>query len=166
MTRTHRNLHRQEMYKYSHQGSLFAQIDRYLNKHMLCNDQRQWNQHVRIYYSLNKHVHFVFIVLAAFFISCNPSPEQQQLELRYDAPAEAWEETLPLGNGRIGMMPDGGIETERIVLNDITMWSGSEDPEAFSPEAINYLPEIQQLLLEGKNLEAQQMMYRHFRCGG
>lgn len=105
-------------------------------------------------------------ILVVNLVSCQPSSEPQEMVLRYHAPAEAWEETLPLGNGRIGMMPDGGIVSEEIVLNDITMWSGSEDPEAFSPEAINYLPEIQRLLLEGKNLEAQQMMYRHFRCGG
>ncbi len=48
------------------------------------------------------------------------------------------------------MMPDGDIYNEHIVLNDITMWSGSEDPEAFNTNAINYLPEIRALLLEGK----------------
>lgn len=86
--------------------------------------------------------------------------------MRFNAPATVWEETLPLGNGRIGMMPDGGIDSELIVLNDITMWSGSEDPEALNPEALSYLPEIRELLLTGKNLEAQKMMYDHFRCGG
>ncbi len=84
----------------------------------------------------------------------------------FDAPARIWEETLPLGNGRIGMMPDGGVDVEKIVLNDITMWSGSEDPEALNPDAIRYLPAIRQLLLDGKNLEAQKLMYDHFRCGG
>ncbi len=88
------------------------------------------------------------------------------LQLFYDTPASVWESTLPLGNGRIGMMPNGGIDNELVILNDITMWSGSEDPEAVSHDAINYLPIIQDLLLEGKNSEAQQMMYQHFRCGG
>ncbi len=64
------------------------------------------------------------------------------------------------------MMPDGDIYNEHIVLNDITMWSGSEDPEAFNTNAINYLPEIRALLLEGKNREAQDLMYKEFRCGG
>ncbi|HBK95233.1 MAG TPA: hypothetical protein DDZ69_09495, partial [Porphyromonadaceae bacterium] len=61
------------------------------------------------------------------------------------------------------MMPDGGIDKELIVLNDITMWSGSEDPEALNPEALNYLPRIRELLLTGKNGEAQRMMYDHFQ---
>src|SRR5690554_689833 len=110
--------------------------------------------------------HITFITFTALLASCQPAGEQQEMALRYHSPATAWEETLPLGNGRIGMMPDGGLDTERIVLNDITMWSGSEDPEALNPEAIDYLPEIQRLLLEGKNREAQELMYRHFRCGG
>ena len=44
----------------------------------------------------------------------------------FDTPASVWEETLPLGNGRLGMMPDGGIRQERIVLNEISLWSGCE----------------------------------------
>lgn len=46
--------------------------------------------------------------------------------LYYRAPAAIWEETLPLGNGRLGMMPDGGVSREHIVLNEISMWSGGE----------------------------------------
>ncbi len=76
-----------------------------------------------------------------------------------------WEETLPLGNGRLGMMPDGGVEQETIVLNDITMWSGSKE-NAINEDAIDYLPKIRSLLLKGKNLEAQELMYHHFKCGG
>ena len=45
----------------------------------------------------------------------------QTLKLWYDKPAAMWEETLPLGNGRLGMMPDGGVHKETIVLNDIRM---------------------------------------------
>ena len=72
-----------------------------------------------------------------------------------------WEEALPLGNGRLGAMPDGGVERESITLNDITMWSGSVD-DTRNPEALKYLPRIRQLLLEGKNDKAQQVMYEHF----
>lgn len=41
-------------------------------------------------------------------------------QLYYTAPATIWEETLPLGNGRLGMMPDGGVDREHIVLNEIS----------------------------------------------
>lgn len=107
------------------------------------------------------------LLAAAVLLSCAPPAETaQELALRFNTPAAAWEETLPLGNGRIGMMPDGGTDKELIVLNDITMWSGSEDPEALNPEALTYLPEIRKLLFAGKNGEAQHMMYDHFQCGG
>ena len=108
------------------------------------------------------------LALAIIFAGCTQTQKAstQEMNLLFDKPAAIWEQTLPLGNGRIGMMPDGATDNEHIVLNDITMWSGSEDPEALNPEAINYLPQIRELLLQGKNAEAQQMMYQHFRCGG
>ena len=81
------------------------------------------------------------------------------------APAQLWEECYPLGNGHIGMMPDGGIDKETIVLNDITLWSGAPSDDS-NPLALESLPEIQRLLKEGKNDEAQNLMYETFVCRG
>lgn len=81
--------------------------------------------------------------------------------LWYTAPASQWEETLPLGNGRLGMMPYGNPFHEKIVLNEISMWSGSK-ASYDNPAAAESLPEIQRLLMEGKNLEAQELMYSTF----
>ena len=81
--------------------------------------------------------------------------------LWYEAPAVAWEETLPLGNGRLGMMPYGGVKTESIILNESSLWSGSEADYA-NPDAAASLQEIRTLLLEGKNAEAQDVMYERF----
>lgn len=86
------------------------------------------------------------------------------LSLFFTRPASCWEETLPLGNGRIGMMPDGGVEVETVVLNDITYWSGWE-ADYSNPKALETLPEIRRLLAEGKNYEAQVLMYEAFACG-
>lgn len=110
-------------------------------------------------------IHLSLIFMAILGLSCTIK-KADELVLRYYSPAGEWEETLPLGNGRIGMMPDGGIDKELIVLNDITMWSGSEDLEALNPTAFDHLQEIRELLLAGKNLEAQNLMYAHFRSGG
>ena len=116
-----------------------------------------------------KNLLFSVLLLAfiAFtFPSCRDSePERNLLVMRFDAPAKIWEETLPLGNGHLGMMPDGGIGKETIVLNDITLWSGSPSDDS-NPLARQSLPEIQQLLKEGKNYEAQELMYETFVCGG
>jgi len=83
----------------------------------------------------------------------------------FDRPARMWEETLPLGNGRIGMTPDGGIEKEVIVLNESSLWSGSPQ-NADNPEAGKSLATIRQLLFEGRNDEAQAIITKTFRCGG
>ena len=80
-------------------------------------------------------------------------------------PAQIWEECFPLGNGHLGLMPDGGVETETIVLNDITLWSGGPSDDS-NPKALESLPEIQRLLKEGRNDEAQNLMYETFVCGG
>lgn len=91
--------------------------------------------------------------------------QNKPLKLWYDKPATQWEETLPLGNGHLGMMPDGGIKEEHIVLNDITLWSGAPQ-DANNYEAYKSLPEIRRLLAEGKNDEAQQLVDKNFICTG
>ncbi|MEG1728953.1 MAG: glycoside hydrolase family 95 protein [Bacteroidaceae bacterium] len=83
--------------------------------------------------------------------------------LWYEQASKRFEESLPLGNGRLGIMPDGGVLSEKILLNDITMWSGCQH-DFDNPEAAQYLPKIRELLKEGKNEEAQELVYRTFVC--
>ncbi len=107
------------------------------------------------------------LLISILLASCQNSdkPTVSKYRLWYEEPANRWEETLPLGNGRIGIMPDGNIKEETLVLNDITLWSGGvEDPD--NPDAAQYLPEIQQLLFEGRNDEAQELVYKTFVCKG
>lgn len=91
--------------------------------------------------------------------------QSKNLLLWYNKPASVWEETLPLGNGRLGMMPDGGVQQENIVLNDITLWSGSPQ-DANNYEAYKQLPAIRKLLTEGKNDEAQALVNSNYICKG
>ncbi|MES2997384.1 MAG: glycoside hydrolase family 95 protein [Verrucomicrobiota bacterium] len=50
------------------------------------------------------------------------------LTLWYDKPATKWDrEALPLGNGRLGAMEFGGTTDARIMLNEISMWTGGEN---------------------------------------
>ena len=104
------------------------------------------------------------LIAAAALFSCTETAQtafSDEHILWYDEPAEIWEETLPLGNGRLGMMPDGGIARERIILNEISMWSGCEMDYA-NPDAAESLKDIRALLIEGKNAEAQEVMYKRF----
>lgn len=115
-------------------------------------------------YSLQSAILSLLVILS---IACQKNNDDISAnhKLWYEQPASRWEETLPLGNGRIGIMPDGGVDVEKLVLNDITLWSGGvQDPN--NPDAAQYLPEIQRLLFEGKNDEAQELGYQTFVCKG
>ncbi|WP_316845968.1 glycoside hydrolase family 95 protein [Pedobacter psychrodurus] len=107
----------------------------------------------------------IFTVLIALFGLSTSFAQNKPFKLWYDKPASRWEETLPLGNGRLGMMPDGGINNEQVVLNDITLWSGAPQ-DANNYEAYKNLPEIRKLILEGKNDEAQNLVNQNFVCTG
>jgi len=111
---------------------------------------------------LKKYFLFSTLLIPLFII---PGYAQQPLKLWYNQPAKIWEETLPLGNGRLGMMPDGGVLTEKVVLNDITLWSGAPQ-DANNYNAYKSLPQIRKLILEGKNDEAQDLVNRDFICTG
>ena len=47
-----------------------------------------------------------------------------EFKLWYKNPAQEWNEALPVGNGRLGGMVFGGIETEHIQINEDTFWAG------------------------------------------
>ena len=70
-----------------------------------------------------------------------------------------------MGNGRLGAMMLGGVDTERIVLNESSVWSGSRQ-NADRPDAYKSLPEIRRLLLAGKNVEAEALVNANFTCQG
>ena len=112
---------------------------------------------------MNRLLHFLIPLL--LIASCQKQSQKPQWDLTHAAPAHIWEECFPLGNGHLGMMPDGGVEEETITLNDITLWSGAPSDDS-NPLALQSLPEIQRLLKEGKNDEAQNLMYETFVCGG
>jgi alpha-L-fucosidase 2 len=83
----------------------------------------------------------------------------------FGAAATNFTESTPLGNGRLGAMMFGGIDEERIVLNESSVWSGSRQ-DADRPDAYKVLPEIRKLLLEGKNPEAEALVNANFICKG
>ena len=94
----------------------------------------------------------------------DPAARPERL-VRFDAPATHFTQSVPLGNGRMGMMLFGGTNEERIILNESGMWSGSPQ-DADRPNAAAVLPEIRRLLLEGKNAEAEKMVWENFTCAG
>jgi alpha-L-fucosidase 2 len=105
------------------------------------------------------------MVFGAPAIQAAPPDSNSQLIMRYDQPATHFSQSLPLGNGRLGATLFGDPTHERIVLNEISLWSGSPQ-DADRPEAHRSLPEIRRLLKEGKNAEAQKLVLANFTCRG
>ena len=85
----------------------------------------------------------------------------EPLSLWYREPATKWVEALPVGNGRLGAMVFGGVEEERIQFNESTLWTGQ--PHQYHHEgAAQYLPQLRQLLQDGKQKEAETLALEHF----
>jgi len=80
--------------------------------------------------------------------------------LWYESPAEAWEEALPVGNGRLGAMVFGKYGEERIQLNEETYWSGGPYSTVVEGGA-EVLPDIQKYLFEGEPLKAHKLFGRY-----
>lgn len=86
--------------------------------------------------------------------------------LLYKSPAKAWEAALPIGNGSLGAMIYGGVRTERIQLNEITLWSGEPYPNADKGEAYKHLPRLRSLIDEREYSKAQALLDKEFTNNG
>jgi alpha-L-fucosidase 2 len=98
-------------------------------------------------------------LFAAFALSA--SADASDLLLWYRQPASQWIEALPIGNGRLGAMVFGGVTNERVQFNEDTVWNGK--PHEYQHDgAVKFLPEIRQLLWDGKQKEAEALAGKEF----
>lgn len=98
-----------------------------------------------------------FLLLPA--IICH-AQTKQALKLWYNNPAgNTWENALPIGNGRLGAMLYGNVDTETVQLNEHTLWSGSPNRND-NPLALDSLGVIRKLIFDGKQKEAEQLANR------
>ena len=95
------------------------------------------------------------VCLLFSFSSCQNNTDDPNLKLWYDKPATIWEEALPLGNGKTGAMVFGGITTERIQLNDITLWSGFPE-DGNNPSGPGILKITRELIFKGDYAKAAE----------
>ena len=78
--------------------------------------------------------------------------------LHYDRPADYFEEALVIGNGTMGGIVYGGTQTDRISLNDITLWTGEPcNMKIYSPDAHKTIPAIREALRQGDYKKADQL---------
>ena len=69
---------------------------------------------------------------------------------------KGWFEGTPVGNGKMGAMVFGGVFSERIQLNEESLWDGYTR-DAVNPLAKKALPEVQRLMFAGKTDSAEQL---------
>jgi alpha-L-fucosidase 2 len=86
---------------------------------------------------------FFILLFTSFFTKITA---QSSHVLWYNQPAEFFEETLVLGNGKMGATVFGGVSLDKIYLNDITLWSGEPVNANMNPEAYKNLPAIREAL--------------------
>ena len=93
---------------------------------------------------------------ALMILICCSDAFAGDLTLWYRQPAAQWVQALPVGNGRLGAMVFGGVGREQLQLNEDTLWAGGPyDPD--NTNALAALPEVRQLIFDGKYAEAQKM---------
>ena len=102
----------------------------------------------------------IFSIVLLFGVTVGFSQDKPGLKLWYNTPSgESWENALPIGNGRLGAMVYGNVDTETIQLNESTLWSGSPNRND-NPLALDSLAEIRKLIFEGKQKEAELLANR------
>ena len=85
-------------------------------------------------------------ILSGSFTLCKAQTEQAPMVLQYDKPATYFEESLPIGNGKLGALIYGGTDDDVIYLNDITLWTGKPVDRNLDADAHQWIPAIREAL--------------------
>ncbi|MDE6143327.1 MAG: glycoside hydrolase family 95 protein, partial [Muribaculaceae bacterium] len=93
----------------------------------------------------------------AAVLACIMPGLANDLTLKFDRPADFFEETFVLGNGTQGAIVYGNPSRERISLNDITLWTGEPDTAVYSPGAYKSIPAIREALEKGDYAGAEKL---------
>lgn len=109
------------------------------------------------------------IMLLFGIISCSSETKSKinkTHRLWYTSPASVWMESLPQGNGRLGVTTFGGIDSETITLNEITMWSGQYDEKMHRPAGKAVIEQINEAFFDGDYLKVNQLATDHLAGNG
>lgn len=101
------------------------------------------------------------IFLTALYSGCFRPAENEDMELWYNHPAEVWNEALPAGNGRLGVMVYGNPVNECIQINEESLWAGSKINNN-NPEALKNLAALRQAIFAGEFEKAEKIGSDYF----
>ena len=105
-----------------------------------------------------KHFKTYLAAMALALSGCQSATDScGTTELWYAQPAKVWMESLPIGNGRLGAMTYGGIEEEKLALNESTMWSGQYNENQNKPFGREKMNQLRKLFFEGKLSEGNRI---------
>ena len=105
-----------------------------------------------------KHFKTYLAAMALALSGCQSATDScETTELWYAQPAKVWMESLPIGNGRLGAMTYGGIEEEKLELNESTMWSGQYNENQNKPFGREKMNQLRKLFFEGKLSEGNRI---------
>lgn len=102
----------------------------------------------------------IILLTAVMSVASVATAGGSDMSLTYREQASQWVEALPLGNGHLGAMVFGGVESELVQLNEETLWSGRPVDLNPNPEAVNYLPEVRKALFAGDWKKAQYLCHK------
>lgn len=105
----------------------------------------------------------IFLIIAFITLATSTFSQSADLKLWYNSPANYFEESLPIGNGKLGASIYGGADFDTIFLNDITLWSGKPTDNSQRPDAYKYLPDIRKALFNEDYKQADSL--QHFIQG-
>lgn len=80
------------------------------------------------------------------FVLASLAQHQPPMRLVYHQAAQYFEESLPIGNGKLGGLVYGGTDTCLIHLNDITLWTGKPVDPGMDADAHQWIPKIREAL--------------------
>ncbi|GJN18781.1 hypothetical protein PR202_gb05980 [Eleusine coracana subsp. coracana] len=84
--------------------------------------------------------------------------EERPLKVVFASPARYFTDAAPIGNGRLGAMIWGGVESERLQLNHDTLWTGGPGNYT-NPKAPAVLSKVRNLVDNGQYAEATAVAY-------
>jgi alpha-L-fucosidase 2 len=106
--------------------------------------------------------HFFAMAVGAAVLSAPVVRGRDVLHYTKPADSKKWEQALPLGNGRLGAMVFGGIDRERIMFNEDSLWSGWPEPGNDRPGADKALEKVRALIAKGDTAGASKVALEAF----
>ena len=98
----------------------------------------------------------VFVTALFLSVLCH-AHHQPPMRLWYDRPAQYFEESLPIGNGRLGALVYGGTDSCIVYLNDITLWTGKPVDRNEGAGAAQWIPQIREALFKENYARADSL---------